>query len=245
MVQNTELPPGWKLPEDIVRRLGSKAGKQRVIAEQDHILIVLHKAPLKHESHRESVFFWRNPEGTWDASERGNGLFALGEFLDNYARIEDALDEDYEKATKARDFFDLLEKIAPVQRAVKNMSKTLQMAREIVGEDFIDFRDKSEELSRNIELLYIDSKNGLDYAIAKRVEEQSEMQKQALIAGHRLNIIMALFLPITAVASLLGMNIPHGLEKSPSWVFFVIVAVCSLLGLFIRFLVLRKPKVEV
>ena len=203
---------------------------------------MLHKAPLKHETHRESVYFWRNDKGVWSATERGSGLTALDEFLDNYERIEDALDDQYEKASNARDFFDLLEKIAPIQRAVKNTSKALQNAREVIGEEFIDSRDKAEELYRNIDLLYTDSKNGLDYAIAKRAEEQAEMQKQALTAGHRLNIIMALFLPITAVASLLGMNIPHGLEKSQSWVFFAIVGVCSLLGIFMRSLVLKKSK---
>ncbi len=242
MVQNSEIPPGWKLPEEIVRRLGARAGKQRVIAEEGQVLLILHKPPLKHETHRESVFFWKNAAGLWDASERGNGLTALNEYLDNYARIEDALEDDYEKAVSARDFFDLLERIAPVQRAVKNMSKALQVAREIVGKELIDYRDKAEELNRNIELLYIDSKNALDYAIAKRAEEQSEMQREALIAGHRLNIIMALFLPMTAVASLLGMNIPHGLEKSQTWVFILIVAVCSILGLLMRSLVLKKTK---
>ncbi len=242
MVQNSEIPPGWKLPEEIVRRLGARAGKQRVIAEEGQVLLILHKPPLKHETHRESVFFWKNAAGLWDASERGNGLTALNDYLDNYARIEDALEDDYEKAVSARDFFDLLERIAPVQRAVKNMSKALQVAREIVGNELIDYRDKAEELNRNIELLYIDSKNALDYAIAKRAEEQSEMQREALIAGHRLNIIMALFLPMTAVASLLGMNIPHGLEKSQTWVFILIVAVCSILGLLMRSLVLKKTK---
>lgn len=240
MTRNVELPPGWKLPEEIVRRLGSSSGRQRVISENDNILIVLHKPPLKHESHRESVFLWRNEKGIWDVSERGGGLNSLDDFLENYVRIEEALDDGYEKAANASDFFELLEKIAPVQRAVKNMSKTLQEARQVVGEELVDHRNKAEELHRNIELLYIDCKNGLDYAIAKKTEEQSEMQRQALAAGHRLNIIMALFLPITAVASLLGMNIPHGLESSPSWMFGLIVGVCSMLGLFMRYWVLKK-----
>jgi hypothetical protein len=242
MMKNTELPPGWKLPDEITRRVGSSTGKQRIIAENDHVLIVLHKAPLKHENRRESLFLWRNPEGSWEASERGGGLAALDDYLENYSNIEETLDDSYEKAVDAANFFSLLERIAPVQRALKNMSKTLQDARQIVGEELIDHRDKADELHRNIELLYIDSKNGLDYAIAKKAEEQSEMQRQALVAGHRLNIIMALFLPITAMASLLGMNIPHGLEKSPSWVFVAIIAICTLLGLFMRSWVLKSPK---
>lgn len=236
----SELPPGWKLPDKIVRRLGSKAGKQRVIAEENHILIILHKPPLKNESHRESIFFWCDPSGKWSASERGDGLAALTGFLDNYSRIEESLEESYENAENSKDFFDLLEKLAPIQRSVKNMSNVLQSARELAGEDLIDYRDKADELSRNFELLYIDNKNGLDYAVAKKTEEQSELQRKALLAGHRLNMIIALFLPITAAASLLGMNIPHGLEKSPIWVYFSIVITCGILGIFVRYLVSRK-----
>lgn len=236
----SDVPSGWKLPDEIVRRLGSKSGKQRVIAENNHILIILHKPPLKHESHRESLLFWRDPNGQWSASERGNGLAVMSDFLENYSRIEESLEEDYEKAENSKEFFNLLEKIAPVHRSVKNMSNTLQSARELVGKEMIDYRDKAEELNRNFELLYIDSKNGLDYAVAKKTEEQSELQRKALLAGHRLNMIIALFLPITAAASLLGMNIPHGLEKSPTWVYFSIVATCAILGLFVRYLVSRK-----
>lgn len=236
----SKVPPGWELPDEIVNRLGSKAGKQRVIAEKNHILIILHKPPLKHENHRESIFFWRDPQGNWSASERGNGLSALTDFLDNYSRIEESLEEGYENSESSKDFFDLLEQIAPIQRSVKNMSNTLQSARDLAGEELIDFRDIAEELSRNFELLYIDSKNGLDYAVGKKTEEQSELQREALLASHRLNMIIALFLPITAAASLLGMNIPHGLEKSSNWVYFSIVITCAVLGLFVRYLVSRK-----
>jgi len=236
----SEIPPGWKLPNEIVRRLGSKAGKQRVIAENKHVLIILHKPPKKHDNHRESIFFWKNDDGKWSASERGNGLTALKDFLDNYSQFGDALEEEYENAESSKDFFNLLEKIAPVQRSVKNMGNTLQAARDLIGEEMIDYRDKAEELSRNFELLYVDSKNGLDYAVAKKAEEQSELQRKAVLAGHRLNMIIALFLPITAAASLLGMNIPHGLEESPPWVYFSIVIVCAVLGLFVRHKVSRN-----
>lgn len=240
MTRNSDIPPGWKLPEEITARLGSKTGKQRVIAESDHILIVLHTPPQKNDSGRDSVFLWRNAEGTWDSNERGHGMSALDDYLNNYEKLEDSLDEAYDQAIKADDFFNLLEQITPIQRAIKNTSRTLQEARELVGEELIDARDRADELNRSFELLYLDCKNGLDYAVAKKAEEQSAMQRQALIAGHRLNITMALFLPVTAVASLLGMNIPHGLESAPSWVFFSIVVTCAFLGLFMKYVVLRK-----
>ncbi len=242
--RNKEIPSGWKLPEEITKRLGSRSGKQRVIAENDHILIILHKVPKKNESKRKSLFFWRDPSGEWKASESGDPFQVLDKHLESYAKVESDLDALYDKAVKAQDFFILLENITPVERAIKNTDATLQSARELAGEIFINYRDRAHELNRNISLLYTHSKNGLDYAIAKRTEEQSEIQEQALIAGHRLNVIMALFLPITAVASLLGMNIPHGLENSSTNVFWSIVIVSGLLGLVMRSWVLRKPKAK-
>lgn len=239
-ISKSGLPPGWKLPDAVRRRLGSKAGRQRVIAEGDDILLILHKPPIKQENARESVFFWRDSSKAWNSSERGSGLGALHDFIEKYAKLGESLEEEFENAKDSQDFFELLGKLAPIHRSVKNMCKALQSAREYAGVELIDYRDRAEELNRHFELLNIDSKNGLDYAVAKKSEEQSELQRKALLAGHRLNMVIALFLPITAAASLLGMNIPHGLEKSPTWVYFSIVCVCGVLGLFVRYMISRK-----
>ena len=240
MTQNKSIPSNWKLPEVITNRLGSSAGKQRVIAEDGHILIVLHKIPNKDSNHRETLLLWRDLEHKWHVSERGNGIGVLTEHLEKYSALEDTLDQQYEQAASAADYFDLLEVLAPVQRTIKNTSTTLQTAREVAGSELIDCRDRAEELQRAFDLLYIDCKNGLEYAVARKAEEQSELQKQAVKVGHRLNIIMALFLPVTAVASLLGMNVPHGLEDSPPWVFASIVGFFSVLGLLMTAWVTKK-----
>ncbi|TDF34612.1 hypothetical protein EYS14_22915 [Alteromonadaceae bacterium M269] len=240
MSRNKEIPSNWKLPEVITNRLGSSAGRQRVIAEEGHILVVLHQIPKDNAMHREPLFLWRDADYKWHSTERGNGIAVLTDYLERYEALEEKLDQQYEKAVNASDYFDLLELVAPVQRSVKNMSNTLQAAREAAGSELIDFRDKAEELQRHFELLYIDCKNGLDYAVAKKAEEQSELQKQALQVGHRLNIIMALFLPVTAAASLLGMNIPHGLETSSPWVFGSVVGIFGALGLVMKYWVTKQ-----
>ncbi|MDP6506065.1 MAG: hypothetical protein QF886_20745, partial [Planctomycetota bacterium] len=41
----------------------------------------------------------------------------------------------------------------------------------------------------------------------------------------------ALFLPITALASVLGMNLTHGLEDSGSWAFWMILMIGLVTGL--------------
>jgi hypothetical protein len=95
----------------------------------------------------------------------------------------------------------------------------LQAAREAIREDrdIIDLRDWAYQVERGFALLYTDSKNALDYSIAKRAEEEAKLSRQAVQTGHRLNILAAIFFPLTAIASLFGMNIRSGLEDFPIW----------------------------
>ena len=63
-----------------------------------------------------------------------------------------------------------------------------------------------------------------------------------LEAAHRLNMIAAVFLPVTAVATLLGMNLTHGLEDWPSpWTFWITLALTFVLGLWIKASMPRPP----
>ena len=61
--------------------------------------------------------------------------------------------------------------------------------------------------------------------MAREAEEQAKLSKEAVCASHRLNILAALFFPLTAIASLFGMNLAHGLsEHSPAMFWLVFVA---------------------
>ena len=63
-----------------------------------------------------------------------------------------------------------------------------------------------------------------------------------LAAAHRLNMIAAVFLPVTAVAGLLGMNLRHGLEDWPApTTFWLTVGLCFLFGLWIKASMPRPP----
>ena len=58
---------------------------------------------------------------------------------------------------------------------------------------------------------------------------------QRVHASHRLNLLAALFFPVTAVGSILGIQIANGLEKVyPPYTFWAIVAASILLGLIVR-----------
>jgi len=241
------LPSAWSLPNEIQVRFGQHtSGRQRAMHHDGHLLLVLHKLPEEEEEEadREAAFFWREPDGKWHFSGRGNGLPSLKEHVQAFEEREDALWAEYRVAEDAEDYFALLEKIAPMLHAAKNLHATLQSAREAVqlDRDIIGLRDEAYEVERGLELLYRDTKNALDFGIARESEEQAELSKQVARAGHRLNILAALFFPLTAVSSIFGMNLRSGLEGAPTGLFWVVLLLGVLVGFAMNGWVLSIPK---
>src|SRR5690606_26103454 len=112
--------------------------------------------------------------------------------------------------------------------------QTLQQAREAVGEDrdLIVCRDQAYEIERSAELLHGDMLSGLQCAVARREEEQSRSTHEMALAGHRLNVLAATFLPIATIASIFGMQLPNGLEQSIGpWLFWIVLGLGGVSGL--------------
>ncbi len=240
------LPTTWKLPEQLVARLGTRGqGKQRAMTAEGHLLLVLHKAPSADAIEREIALFWRDPAGGWHSHDDGQGVRSLIGHLEGYVQREEALEKRFRTAGHSADYFALLQAAAPLVRASRNMHEALQAAREAMPEDgdLIDLRDWAGNLHRNFELLYTDSKNGLDYAIARKAEEQTALEQQSLRSADRLNVMAALFFPLTAIASVFGMQLHHGLEDTSAWLFWLVFLVGIALGFVMRAWVLaaRRP----
>lgn len=239
------IPPTWDLPPAIRTRLGQNTyGRQRAMVEDGHLLLVLHKPPGPDELEREGALFWRNPGGEWQFNRGGPGPGSLKRHVQSYEEIENKVVRDYEAATDTTALFNLLETLTPLVRATRNMHQALQAAREAIGSDpfIIEMRDLAYELDRNLELLLEDVRNAIHYRTAREAEEQAELSKQALQASHRLNILAALFFPLTAVASLFGMNLAHGMsERSPA-VFWIVAAVSVVVGFLMKGWVLAAPR---
>jgi hypothetical protein len=115
------------------------------------------------------------------------------------------------------------------------MQTALQTAREGLPEakEIITLRDQAHEIARSCELVEADSKIGLDYDTAKKAESQARIAKIQARASHRLNLLAAEFLPITALASVLGMNVTHGLEDSGRWAFWLVLMIGLVTGMCI------------
>jgi hypothetical protein len=227
------IPPTWSLPDPIRARLGQTTyGRQRAIVEEGHLLLVLHKPPGPDETTREGVLFWRNPAGEWQFSRGGPGTGGLKRHVQTYAEIELELAQKYEDARDINALFDVVESLVPLVRAARNMHQTLQTAREAVKQDgfILEMRDLASDVERNFDLLLEDTRNAIQHRTAREAEEQAKLSRAALQASHRLNILAALFFPLTAVASLFGMNLLHGLNQSSVPIFWIVCAVSVALG---------------
>jgi hypothetical protein len=230
------LPSVWEVPQLFRQRLGSSVGRQRMMAHEGHVLLVLHDLPEPGVPERRGIFFWRDPKGDWKTNERGSGKAALRELIGRYAKRIDDLEAAYAAAGGATTLFPVLRAITPIVRASKHLHETLQAAREAVrlDRDLINARDAAGEVERAAELLDAEARHALEFEIAEAAEAQAKQNADLALTGQRLNMLAAIFLPLTAVGSVFGMNLPHGLESAGALTFWAVAATGLLVGLVIR-----------
>jgi hypothetical protein len=188
------LPKIWNVPDAIRVRLGEQAGHQRIMLEEGHLLLILHKVPEPGKAERVPVLFWRDPEGNWKSSQGGPGAAELKTVQEQFASVIDQLEERMQQPPSAENYFDVLHRSSPVLRTVRNMHRALQQAREAIPEErqILLARDRAGELERAVELLHADAKNGMEFMVAKRAEEQALSSRELAAAGHRLNLLICL-----------------------------------------------------
>jgi hypothetical protein len=211
---STLLPADWEIPAKIRARLGTTAGRQRILLEDGHLVLVLHAPPTADETERRGRFFWRDLSGNWRVAPKGERIANLDQHLQEYEAAIERLEQAEDVAHGARDYFQLLDSLNPLARATRNMYETLQQAREKVSDDrrLIVARDLAYDLNRRADLLHEDAKNGLDFAVAWQAEQQAESTYQMAVSTHRLNLLVAFFFPIATLMAVFGANLRHGLE---------------------------------
>jgi hypothetical protein len=240
------IPSRWQVPEIFSERLGEKVGRQRLMEADGHLLLVLHRAPKSCEDDRHARLFWRHPNGDWQASEGGSGLGELREQVAEYDRESDRLELLLRGTPTPEHYYQVLHEGTPLFRAARHMATVLQQAREAAPEDrqLLLLRDDAVDIERNLELMHAEAMHGLQYLVAQRSEEQTKQGEQLVASSHRLNLIMALCLPMTALASVLGMNLRHGLENQDTWVFWVVLGIGVLLGFLVVAMVAAPVKAK-
>jgi Mg2+ and Co2+ transporter CorA len=233
----------WELPQSIVERLGPNTyGSQRNIFEEDNLLIILHSIPATEGNEREHKVFWIRPDQEMWCNGQSNGKFELHALLETYQKEFEALEFGIDKAKKAKEFFELLEVLVPIHRAMKNLAKTLKESRTILEQNsyILEMRDWAVDLQRNYEVLLADGKLALEFRIAQKTEEQVEKASHALSAQNKLNTIAAFTFPMMALAAVFGMNLVHGLENKSVEVFWGVLLGGIVIGFLVRKWLFKK-----
>jgi hypothetical protein len=176
----------------------------------------------------------------------GNGAAALTRHVGDFAELIDRYDRQEDQARSVEDYFGIMEGISPLSRAVKNLHTVLQDAREkLPGDrDLINARDKAYELERSAELLASDVRNALEFATAKKSEEQAAASHEMAVASHRLNLLAAFFFPIATLSAVFDTSLSHPLEQyiPPPYAFYSVIGLGLFLGLVLAAYLADRPK---
>lgn len=231
------VPDLWPLPQALRDKLGVRAGRQRLLLHDGHAVLVLHHVPRPNEHGRRPVVFWRQPDGRWRCSPGADDVETLRAHLETYASAIEELDERLERAKRASEFFALLRVARPLHRAARNLSAVMSALKEAFPSDgeILTLRDRAYDLERQAELEVGDAHGGLEFTVAQRAEEQAATSLRIAAETHRLNLLAAVCLPVTALGAILGMNLENGLETLPEpLAFWSIVGSAFAFGVYLR-----------
>jgi CorA-like Mg2+ transporter protein len=243
MERQNYIPKTWDLPQSIRIRLGESVGKQRLMDEEGHLLLLLHAPPKAEDDEvRSAVVFWNNPAGEWKSSPIGGGLSGLEAHLASYRTMIHRLDEEVETAKTARQYFDVMRHMHPMQRATRSMLEVMQAARDARPNEtrLISLRDQSADLERAIELVAADAKAGMDFSLAETATQQAISADMSNREARRLNRLAAFFFPLVTLVSIFGMNEPTQVYSSSG--FWVILLSGIVLGFIVHALIAASHK---
>ena len=194
-----------------MKRLGDAAGRQRVVSDEGHLLLILHRAPTPEDDEvRHAAVFWRNAEGEWRSSPEPGGLSALEAHIGAYSKSIHALDRQIDVATTETQFFEVMRWVNPLTRASRHLLAALQAAREALPDErrLINARDLAADVERAVDLVASDARAGMEFSLAHSSEEQARLALAAALEARTLNRLVAFFFPLATLVAVFGMNNP-------------------------------------
>lgn len=206
---STFVPKTWTLPDSIRRRLGDEMGRQRLMDEDGHLLVLLHLPPTSEQDElRQPAVFWRNAEGEWKSYPQSGGLAALHALMADYKSRAVELDDQAESATAPRDYFEVMRELHPLHRTSRNMLAVMEDLRKARPHEreLIILRDQAVGVERAVEMALADARTGLEFTVAEAGQTQAREAHLAAAETRRLNRLVAFFFPIATLAAVFGIN---------------------------------------
>lgn len=244
MASGPLIPANWQLPQELRRRIGLAVGRQRIMEHEGHLVIVAHEVPSAREDRRQGVLLWRDDNGQWEASNGEPGGAAIELLLDRYEKRIDQFEQTEVSAQGSDQYLPLLEGLAPVTRAIRNLHAVLGEARKALTEEIqlINHRDRAYDLSRTAELTYQFAKDSMDVAVVRKAEEQAAASAKMEAAAHRLNIMAALFFPLATLGGIFGTTLTDGWSwAETSTPFYLFLGGGLLAGIILASLISKRP----
>ncbi|MBK1829886.1 hypothetical protein JIN77_04060 [Verrucomicrobiaceae bacterium R5-34] len=230
------IPQSWDVPEAMLHGIGKKAGRQKMIREDDHILLILHQLPeLGDDGRRKRSLFWRNPAGQWKSKRHGDGIESLQKHVQIFAKAVEKVDAKLDVSNDAGDYLEVLRVATPLHRSCRNKLAVLEELRDVLPEDaeVMSLRDWALGLERSTEFICADARHGMDFCMAESAERQARASRDAGDEARLLNRLVAFFFPVATLAAIGGMNPPG--EVFGSQQIWMILAIGLVAGLVLHY----------
>ena len=244
VVERGFLPAEFSPEQELLEQLSSRPGSQRCLLGMDELLLIVHEVPQVGVPEREPLVFWRRLREGWIGPDGTAGLRALSSLLDRYQRAIDDHEEEIEEAEGASGVFQIARHAGPLTRSTRNLTAALDqaVAHDPENRELIGLRDRSREIERAAELLFHDAKLTLEFKQAERAEAHQEAAERLNVIAFRLNLMAGFFLPVVAMAGLLGMNVELPEFVKP-WFWRVLILGLGFGGMMV-WLVSGRPKLK-
>ncbi len=224
-----KLPSHFEIERELREQMSSRPGHQRCMDGHGELLLVLHEVPAPGVPERQALFFWKRHDGRWTQAG-GPGINELGDLLARYERTIDRHEETMSRVETAAEILAIFRHAGPLVRSSRDLVHALEQALALDADDrdIRNYRDWAREIERAADLLHADARATLEFWQADRAERQADSSERLERIVCQLNLLAVFFLPLVALAGLLGMNVdlPDFVRK----LFWVILIGGLLLG---------------
>lgn len=217
-VRKSIIPKSWNVSETIRKRVGESVGRQRLIAEDGELLVVLHQLPrAEDKGRREGALFWIDSAGNWKSTPSSGGRSELKALVESYRKRIAELDLALDASEEPSSIHAVIDEATPVDRAGRHLQQVVSELRKALPDDLdiLEIRDLAVDMDRAGDLLTQDARYSLDLMIAKSSAAQAKDANKAAKEAQKLNRLAAFFFPLMTIASVFGMNEPSEIASNP------------------------------